>query len=261
MKKIIFVLIAISFLFSFDNKKIENLMGTNKFQTYNKLLSKIFTEDKYSIYEILGKLKDNGLLELFFDKAKIIHTNFVFEGGENILNAKILRDTLSSLGYYYFYPSEIEKKGNKFILNIEFKSEHFIDPVSLIDEMNIRGCKVLDVSRKKDIFEYKFDCQNGNIKEAKLLETTNKRYINANGIYWLLNDDFKKINIITKKIDYWHPSIWFYDKKLNLLNNVKINKKITYLTLNIPAGCKYIKIMDIYNGENFKRGIIVKGLK
>ena len=261
MKKIIFLLLTISFLFSFDNKKIENLMGADKFQTYNKLLSKIFTKDEYSIYEILAKLKDNGLLELFFDKAKIIHTNFVFEGGENILNTKILRDTLSSLGYYYFYPSEIKKDGNKFILNIEFKSEHFIDPVSLINEMNTRGCNILDVSRKNDIFNYEILCKNVKIKEAKLLEAKNKRYINANGTYWLLNDGFSKINIKTKRIDYWHPSVWFYDKKLNLLNNVKRNKKVSNIILDIPAGCKYIKIIDMYNGENFKRGIIVKGLK
>jgi len=260
MKKIIIFLIAMN-LFAFSNAKVENLMGNEKFKVYNKLLSKIFTANNDDLYMILVKLKDNGLLELFFDKAKIIHTNFEFKGGENILNTKILIDTLKSLGYYYFYPSEITKRGENFILNIEFKSEHFIDPVSLMDEMKMRGCKVIDVSRNKDIFNYKINCQNGTIKKAKLLEQKNKRYINANGIYWLLNDNFKKINIITKRIDYWHPSVWFYDKKLNLLNNVKINKKTSKITLNISAGCKYIKIMDIYNGENFKRGIIVKGLK
>jgi len=261
MKKIILFFMAVSFLFSFENKKIENLMGTEKFKTYNKLLAKIFVKDNYSIYEILIKLKDNGLLELFFDKAKIIHTNFIFKKGENILNAKILKDTLSSLGYYYFYPSEIKKENNKFILKIEFKSEHFIDAVSLIDELKLRGCETLDVYRNKDVFNYEISCKHGSIKEAKLLESINRRYINANGIYWFINDKFKQIVIKTKKIDFWHPSVWFYDKNLNLLNNIKKNRKTTNIILNIPSGCKYIKIMDTYSGENFKRGIIVKGLK
>ena len=246
MKKFIVFVFFITYLFSFEDSKIENLMGKEKFTTYNSLLS---------------KLKNNGLLELFFDKAKIIHTKFIFIGGENILNTKLLNNSLKILGYYYFYPSEIEKNGKKFILNIEFKSEHFIDPISLIDEMNSRGCKVLDVYKEKGDFTYKVSCQTPNIKEANKLLDTNKRYIKAQGVYWFETNNFSKINIKTRKIDYWHPSVWFYDDKLKLINNVKINKKIKYLTLNIPNDCKYIKIMDIYSGGNFKRGIIIKGLK
>jgi hypothetical protein len=75
----------------------------------------------------------------------------------------------------------------------------------------------------------------------------------------LENDGFKTLIVRTKKIDYWHPSIWFYDKELNLLDRLKIDKKRDYLKTTIPDGTVYIKIRDIYSGENFKRGIIVRG--
>jgi len=259
MKKILILLFLSTILFSFENKKIENLMGTDKFQSYNQLLSKIFNENDHNVTDILAKLKNNGLLDLFFNKAKIIHTNFIFDNSNNILSAKLLNDSLRSLGYYYFYPSDVQKDNN-FKITLEFKSEHLIDPVALIDEMNSRGCKIIDVF-KTDVYNYKFSCDNGIIKEAKPLSEDNMNYINSKGVYWLSNDDFNKIKIRTKKIDSWHPSVWFYDADLNLLNNVKINQKTRLVTLKIPAGCKYIKITDIYIAENFKRGIIVKGLK
>ena len=261
MKKIVFLFFLFINLFAFNNIKVENLMGKEKFQTYNKLLDKIFVDNNNSIKNIVMKLKNNGLLDLFFDEAKLIQIKFIFEGNENILNNKILNDTLTSLGYYYFYPIKIIKKGNKFELNIEFKSEHYIDPVSFINEIESRGCKVLDIYKEDEIYNYKLSCNKINIKKAKLLTEDKTKYIDASGIYWFENNNFEKLYINTKIIDYWHPSVWFYDDKLNLLNNIKINKKTINLTLKIPAGCKYIKITDIYSAENFKRGIIVKGLK
>jgi len=261
MKKLILIFILSTLVFSFENAKIETLMGKDKFQTYNQLLAKIFPKKDYSIYEILNKLKNNGLLDLFFDNPRLITTEFIFENGDNIVNTKILNDTLKSLGYYYFYPKNIIKNNNQFILDIEFKSEHYIDPVSFFDEIASRGCSVLDVSKNNEEYIYKLSCENGIIKEAKDLTDNNEMYVNSNGVYWLKNNNFSKLVVKTKKVDYWHPSVWFYDEHLNLLNNIKINKKTTDITLNIPASCKYIKIMDIYSGENFKRGIIVKGLK
>jgi hypothetical protein len=121
---------------------------------------------------------------------------------------------------------------------------------------------VNDVFRKDQSYNYQITCNNIIMKKAHFLTNDNANYINANGVYWIdNNDNYSKISIKTRKIDYWHPSVWFYDEKLNILNYVKINQKTTNLTLKIPAGCKYIKITDIYSAENFKRGIIVKGLK
>ena len=261
MKKIVLFLLLTVSLFSFENQKIENLMGESEFKTYNKLLDKIFVDKNMDILTILSTLKNNGLLDLFFNKPRIIHTKFIFSSRNDIIKMKVLNDSLKSLGYYYFYPSDTQKTDDEFIVNIEFKSEHYIDPVVMIKEMDSRGCMIKDVDRDNDMFVYKFDCSNAFIKEAVTLTNKNKRYINIKGDYWIKPADFEKIYIRTRKVDYWHPSVWFYDDKLNLINDVKINRKTDRLTLEIPAGCDYIKITDIYSGENFKRGIIIKGLK
>jgi len=261
MKKLVLFLFSVIILFSFENKKIENLMGESEFKTYNRLLDKIFLNSDMNILDVLSTLKNNGLLELFFNKPRIIHTEFIFSSKNDILKMKVLNDSLKILGYYYFYFSNIKRSNKYLILNVEFKSEHYIDPVLLIKEMQSRGCIIKDVDRNNDLFIYKFDCSNAFIKEAVDLTNKNKRYINIKGNYWIKTSNFNKIYIQTKKIDYWHPLVWFYDEKLNILNNVKMDKKTTNIILDIPAGCKYIKIMDIYSAENFKRGIIVKGLR
>ena len=244
MKKFLILILFFNFSFGLDSR-IENLIGQQKFNSYNKLIYKIFKNKQYNVYEILVNLKNNGLLDLFFNKARVIHTKFRFYGGDNVLNLKILNDSLISLGYYYFYFSQVDKVDDKFDVEIEFKSEHFIDPVSLIDEMKSRNCQILDVNRYQDIFSYNFDCSNGIIKSVKNLTSKNQRYINSKGVYWLKTENFKKIYIKTKKIDYYHPSIWFYDEKLNLLNNIKINKKTQKIILKIPKYCKYIKLQII----------------
>jgi len=258
MKKLIIFLFMIN-LFAFNNQKIENLMGKDNYQTYNKLLDRIFIKKNYNIYSTLKILKDNGLLNLFFKKAKIIDTKFIFLDDNNLLDIKTLNDTLLNLGYYYFYPVEIDKDNN-FMIDIEFKSEHFIDPVSLIDTMRNKGCEIVDVNKTNNNFVYKFNCENAKLSKTIILTDKEEKYINAKGDYWIENDDFSKISIKTKKIDFWHPLILMYDKDLNLINIYKKNQKTTNLILNID-GAKYIKITDIYTPENFKRGIYIKGLK
>ena len=260
MKKAIVFIIFQIYLFAInDISKIENLMGEVNYQKYQKLIPKIFPKSEYNITAIVKKLKYNGLITLFFNKAKITDTKFEFQNSNPILAQKILNNSLRSLGYYYFYPVEISKINNFYNVTIEMKSEHFIDPVALMNELKSRGCNVLDVSRNQEIFDYKIDCSNAFIKEIKDLTNDNQRLINPNGVYWIKTNNFTQIFIKTSKLDSWHPSVWFYDKNLNLINVYRKNVVKKFLVLSIPPACEYIKITDIYSPENFKRGIIIKG--
>jgi len=261
MKKLIFLL-SFNLLFAFNTiLKIENLMGEDNYKKYEKLIYTIFPGMNYDIKTIISTLENNGLLPLFFNKAKVINTKFTFINSNPILAQKILNNSLTNLGYYYFYPINIEKSDNSYSVVLEMKSEHFIDPLSFINEISSRGCKVNDVSRDKEEFIYDIDCNNGFIKEVKELEDKNKKFINSKGIYWFKNSNFKKILIKTSALDFYHPSIWFYDENLNLLKVYRRNKVQRKILLKIPDSTKYIKITYMYTPENFKRGIIVKGLK
>jgi len=259
MKKIILFVLFSALLMAFENSKIENLMGKSDFQTYNKLLDRIFVKKHLDITQILSKLENNGLLNLFFKQAKLIHTKVIFLDSNYMFDTKILKDTLTTLGYYYFYPSQITKTQNRYTLNIEFKSEHYIDPISFIKEMKSRGCEVVDVYKESGEFNYLYKCQHPVIKNAFSLASKTKRYLDTRGVYWFKTKQFSFVLIKTRKIDYWHPSIWFYDRDLNLLNEVKIDKKTVSLYLKIPDNCYYLKVTDMYDAENFKRGIFIKG--
>jgi hypothetical protein len=260
MKKIFLLLLIAIDLFAIKNfSKIENIMEKENYQKYQKLIDKIFPNDEYNITEIVKKLKNNGLINLFFKKAEIVDTKFEFQNGNPILEQKILNNSLTNLGYYYFYPIEISKTNNIYNVTLEMKSEHFIDPVSIINELNSRGCEILDISRNKKIFNYKIDCSNGFIKEVKNLTNKNQSFVNPNGVYWIKNDNFSKLTIKTSRLDSWHPSVWFYDKNINLINVFRKNVVMNFTVLEIPPACEYIKITDIYSPENFKRGIIIKG--
>jgi len=260
--RLVFVsLIFFSSIFAFNvNDKVKNIIGVHNYQTYNKLLKKIFKHKKYTIEEVVSKLRNNGLLDIFFNAPKIIQTKFIFQNGNPIFDTKVLYDSLTSIGYYYFYPINIEK-GDDYSIEIEFQSEHFIEPMSIIKEMKNRGCLITDLNRKKDKFIYNFDCEKIFIKEAKPLLPKSRKYVYASGVYWIKPNNFKKIKIYSKRLDFWHPYVVFYDKELNiikLIENEDVNREVLS---EIPEGTEYIKIMDSFNKENIKRGIIVKGLK
>ncbi len=260
MKKLFLLFLLVINLFAINNtSKIETIMGEENYQKYQKLIDKIFPNNEYNIIEIVKKLKNNGLIDLFFNKAKIIDTKFEFKNGNPILEQKILNNSLTNLGYYYFYPIEISKENSTYNVTLEMKSEHFIDPVSLINELTSRGCKILDISRNEDIFSYKIDCSNGFIKEIKDLTNKNQSFVNPNGEYWIKSNNFSKLTIKTSRLDSWHPSVWFYDKDMNLIDVFRKNTIMNFTVLQIPPACEYIKITDIYSPENFKRGIIIKG--
>jgi len=261
MKKLFLSLFIIINLFAINDKsKIENLMQNN-YQKYYKLIDKLFPKESYSIDEIVKILINNGLIDLFFKDVKTIQTKFIFLNSNPVLEYKILNNSLRSLGYYYFYPVQFSNIDNLYSITLEMKTEHFIDPETFIEEITSRGCKIIDISRDNNKFIYKVDCANGFIKEAKLLTSKTQRFVNADGVYWIKNDDFVNIIIKTSRLDSWHPSVWFYDDRMNLIDVFRKNEIERNLELSIPQGSYYIKIIDMYSGENFKRGIIVKGLK
>jgi hypothetical protein len=261
MKLIFISLFFITSLFSFDvNSKVQNLIGENNYKTYNKLLKKIFKKKHYTIEEVVYKLRNNGLLDIFFKSPKIIQTKFIFQNGNPIFNSKVLYDSLTSIGYYYFYPINIEKYDN-YAVEIEFQSEHFIEPMSIIKEMKNRGCYLTNLNRNDEKFIYNFDCENIFIKEANTLKQTSKKYVYAKGVYWIKPNKLNKIRIYSKNLDFWHPYIVFYDKNLNIIKFIENENVKRVIVSNIPEDTEYIKIMDSFNKENIKRGIIVKGYK
>jgi len=254
MKKLIILIFGI---FLFANNYVINLIGEKEYKNYEELLKNF--DKNLTLKESVKKLENLGLINLFFDKPKNINTEFTFFNNNPILEVKILYKTLNLMGYYYFYPSKLVNKNSKYTLDIEMKTNHFINPLIFINTIENFGCKVKNII-KKEKFYYFIDCENAKLPAIELTNK-NRKIINAKGEYWIKPNGFKKIQIITSKYDIWYPYIVFYDKKLNILNIITYQKKYRFLIINIPEYTSYIKVKDNFSKINFKRGITIKGIE
>jgi hypothetical protein len=255
MKKLIFFLI---FTVLFAKVNIKDIVGEKTYNEYRGLIQTIEKTNSNDLTKIITLLKENGLIELFFDKPKIIHPKFIFLNNNPEFNTKTLYTTLTQLGYFYFYPSEIKNDTN-YSITIEMQSTHHIDPVNFINQISNYGCKVINLKNRGD-FIYTIDCQKEFLPVPKIKKDI-KAYQNVKGEYWFDTNNFKKISISTSRFDKWHPYIAIYDKHLNLIRLYTSNKIERKIKLTLTNDAKYIKIRDNFTKENIKRGIFVKGLQ
>jgi hypothetical protein len=257
MKKLIFLLMGVFFLYADNSKLIKNLIGPERFNTYYELLKPVLNET--SLEKTLKYLQNNGLLDIFFDKPRLIHPTFIFKNSNPIFNTVILYKTLDSLGYYYFYPVNIIKKQTTYKLTLEMKSTHFIDPLLFTNTISQYGCKILNIKKEKN-YTYTLNCTDETLDTLKVINKKTK-LLNAKGVYWINPNGYDKISVTSSKFDNWYPYVVFYDANLNILNIISDNNPQKSILLKVPAECRYIKITDNFSKENFKRGIYIKGIK
>ena len=236
----------------------KNILDKEIYEKYKNVIESSLDENS-SLKETLIFLKNNGLINLYFEKIKTINPTFVFINNNPIFNTKTLYDSLKELGYYNFYPIKIKKDTN-YSITLDLISQNYIDPLDLLKSLNKRGCNIFDI-KKENSFTYFIECNNEKIVKTATLKNKIQILHNINGIYWINPNNFNFIQISTSKYDFWHPYIVFYDINLNILNIISTSNLIRHKRVRIPENCKYIKITDSFTKENIKRGIFIKGLK
>lgn len=248
------------------NEKIENLIGANSYKTHKNLINFIFKQDyKYTTVDglnyqaILKTLKDNGLLNLAFNSPKDIE--ITFKSSTNPLKSlKILKDTLKSLGYYYYFTKHMSYDGQSDLTwTIKLKTEAAIDPLILSDELSKHDCKILDISKEfEDKWVYELDTEEATLQNAVYVSNNEKVvFTKPLSPYFIKIDKASQINISSRTLNKWLPYVVFYDKHLNILKVSKRDKTYRRLNLSIPENTKYIKISDLYTLFNIKRGLSV----
>lgn len=245
--------------------KIENLIGEKEYKIHQNLISLIFkNKSKYMIgdeinyYNLLKELKANGLLKLRFNKPKDIVIEFKALN-KSVKAYKILTDTMRSLGYSYFFTNSLNKNNDQLIWKITFKTEFMIDPVVLLKELKQKNCKVLEVeNRSFDYWYYEIDFNNSILNNAiKFEKDESVKLHKPLKPYMLMVDDVKHLNIRSHSLNRWFPNIVFFDKDLKILEVIKENIVYRRYKMDIPQGTKYIKISDLYNLINIKRGLTI----
>ncbi|WP_345979675.1 hypothetical protein [Sulfurimonas sp. HSL3-2] len=249
------------------DSKIESILGSKIYNNNKDFINIIFepksayfSDNRLDIVRVVQTLKENGLLNLFFDKPRTITMSFSTDGSP-IFFVKLMSDTLRAIGYYRYITKEAHMNPSEFVWSIELTSEYAIDPTILRKELNKRGCDIVDISSDTPAsWSYQIDMKNARLNVLKLASTD---IINLErSIYekWLDVSLIKKIVISSNYGNSWYPYISFYDRSLRILKVKKIDSKTTKLSVEIPSDTVYIKIADLYTLKNIKNGLTIKAV-
>ena len=247
-------------------QKIKSLINPVTFSKDRAYIDVIFSpkKDYYKAdgrvdsVKVIQTLKDNGILNLFFKKPQEINITFKTEGLP-LFFIKIMSDSLRNIGYYRYVTKESSFNDSEFIWKISLMSEYAADPLVLSQELKKSNCEIVDVIREsKYNWAYTIDMKNAKLN-VDLIENEEELNLKRSLYsYWLDVSKIQKIQISSSYRNNWYPYIAYYDKSLNLLRVIKIDKKQTRITLNMGENSHYIKISDIYSLKNIKDDLVLK---
>jgi hypothetical protein len=268
MKKIVFFFFLLSICLNANilHDKIENLLGNKSYETHQKLIDHLFKDEtkfvqdeKLNYIEILSTLKQNGLLDLRYEKPQEVFIQMVMSDNP-MKSLKIFNDTLKSLGYYYYFTKQINKNdGSNLVWTIKLNLEYAIDPLIFLEELKRSEIYAKDITLENNSFwKYSFDTKNGKILQAIKIDTNEKIVFDKPlDSYFLKIDEADVLKVISRKLNRWYPYIVFYDNNFEVLKTIDKSRVFKGIQSKIPETTKYIKIGDKYNLINIKRGLSV----
>jgi len=246
------------------NMKIKSFINKDLY-TQNKAYIDIIFSPKSEYYrgemvntvKVIRTLKENGLLNLYFNKPTNLKLNFKTSGSP-IFFVKLMGNTLRNIGYYRYVTKESNLNNREFTWSINLISEYATDPQILQNELLKSGCDIVDVEKNSNNdWTYVIDMRNGHLNVDSLqdgIETQLKRSVYA---HWLDVSNITRLEILSSRRNNWYPKISYYNSSLNLLKVISRDKKVRKIALNIPRCATYVKISDIYTLKNLKDSLIL----
>ena len=245
--------------------KIESFIGEKEYKVQKNLIRILFKKENFFLkndssvddIKVLEKLKDNGILKLFYEKPQKLNISF-YTKENSLIFMRVINESLSSMGYNYFLTKRALKNSDGFLWEIIVSTEHVVDPLIFSSRLEARGCFLESIDRKSEN-EWAYVVNTDNIKiEANIIEANKtvklKKPIKP---YWIEVDGMKSISFSSKIADRWHPSLIFYDDKLHIVKDYKKDSATNRLKIKIPMDAKYVKVADLYTLDNIKRGISI----
>lgn len=247
-------------------EKVKSLISPATFAKDKEYINIIFSprEDYYAsqgrvdAVKVIQTLKENGILNLFFQTPRETNISFKTEGVP-LFFVKIMSDSLRNIGYYRYVTKESLYNDSKFSWTINMISEYATDPLILSQELKKSNCEIVDVIRESQTdWVYVIDMKNAKLNVPALEDSEELRLKRSLYSYWLDVSKIDKIDITSSRRNDWYPSIAYYDKSLKLLRVIKIDEKRSRITLNMRENTHYIKISDIYSLKNIKDDLVLK---
>jgi hypothetical protein len=239
--------------------KIQSLLDETTYKKNEAYINIIFSpksdyiiNDRVDSVKVVQTLKDNGLLNLYFQKPQELRLNF-HTSDNPLFFVKIMGDALRNMGYYRYVTKESKLDESGFTWSITLHTEYVTDPQVLQRELYNSGSKVVDVIRiTQNEWTFDVDMRDSflavkRLEDGEVVELERSLYS-----YWLDVSGVEKLKIESSPRNSWYPYITYFDSALHLLKVVKKDTKRRTIYLNIPQNAKYIKISDIYTLKNIK---------
>jgi|GEM_PF-3325380 len=236
-----------------------DLLGLTKYRKYGRFVKSIISPGD-SLYTVVQKLKNNGLLEIL-EQPATIYPVFTFEDNSPKKDTFALYQVLHRIGYSFYYPRYINRDLNRYSLQMEIKAIQQIDPLRFIEEMHKRGCRVTDIKKYQN-YMFIVRCGEIQIPEAYTLKqlAVGKGVQNPTGTYWIAVPQgvLPTIKVASPTGNRWHPYLAFYDGDLHLLDQKEVPVPQRQVIIQPPSGTRFIKIADMFTPTNIRRGFLIE---
>ncbi|MDA7817159.1 hypothetical protein N9A28_03095 [Sulfurimonas sp.] len=214
-------------------------------------------EGKVDTIKVIKNLKNNGILNLFFDKPREVNISFKTSGNSQFF-VKIMSDTLQNIGYYRYVTTESILDASGFIWRIALTSEYAADPLILSQELQKSNCVITDVIRHSPTdWTYVIQMQDAKLNTSVLMDGMEYELKRSLYSYWLDVSKIKKLKITSSYRNSWYPYIAYYDKSMKLLRVIRRDIKRRVITLDMKQDTHYLKISDIYTLKNIKDALVL----
>ena len=208
---------------------------------------------------MIHTLQSNGLLKLKFDSPMEFNIVFTAETSPIFL-LRSINKSLASMGYSYWTTNEASYQENVAKLRISLMTEHIVDPIALLNELQKSGFVSISVSRDSDNqWTYELLLMDSKIPDSRFISKGNSLLITeVVGEYWLeLGSSEGRLEIATRNNRSFNPSIVFFDKDLNILEVQNLSRR-SNVNINVVKNTKFIKIKDSVSPVNINSGINVR---
>jgi len=246
-------------------EKIKNIIGERNYLIHKGLIGHLFKNepryfngDRIRYFNLFKTLQENGLLDLRLQKRGNIQLKFKISNNQQ-KGYKILNDTLETLGYKYFFTTVFENNVEYILWDISFSAEYNVDPVIFIRELKQNGVQVMNVTKiDEKSWSYELDFHNAYLERSVKIDTNEKVYFRKLLKPLVLNvPEIKSVEVRSHNLNRWYPKVVFFDKNLKVLKSIEYAKYQKRIKVSAPLGTKYVKVTDLYNLINIKRGLTI----
>ena len=245
--------------------KILNLIGEADYNRNKSFINRIFTPQSnfykngnLNIYKVIHTLQNNGLLKLKFATPQ--EFNAVFSAQTSpILLLKAINQSLVTMGYSYYIPSEAVYENDTTSIRVSLNTEHIINPIILLSELNKNGFVAVNISRiAQNEWEYNLSLATSKIPNATFIAKGNTLNIyEVSGQYWLEVSTSGTLEVQSINDKNFNPKVVFFDKDLNVLDIAELGRGRSF-SVSIVDNAKFIKISDLLSNSNLKAGLNVR---